>query len=70
MKGDSICEAIICEKGLEIYDDLTKNATGAISGESAFKASRGWFEKFEKRSRMHSVIRHGERTTSDKQRNM
>ena len=31
-----------------------------------FKASRGWFEKFSKRSGIHGVVRHGEAANSDK----
>ncbi|XP_069940538.1 tigger transposable element-derived protein 1-like [Cherax quadricarinatus] len=32
---------------------------------SEFKASKGWFERFKKRSGIHSVIRHGEAASSD-----
>ena len=67
--GDSISEGIICEKALEIYNDLLKeNPDMSAKGESAFtfKASRGWFEKFKHRSGIHSVVRHGEAASSNK----
>lgn len=40
LKGNNICEAIICKKNLEIYDDLTKDTNNITSNESAFKASK------------------------------
>ncbi|PNF40758.1 hypothetical protein B7P43_G17809 [Cryptotermes secundus] len=33
--------------------------------EEVFKRSRGWFEKFKRRSGIHSVVRHGEAASSD-----
>eukprot|EP00106_Octopus_bimaculoides_P009194 XP_014776636.1 PREDICTED: tigger transposable element-derived protein 1-like [Octopus bimaculoides] len=62
LAGDSISEAFICEKALEIYNDLVKKTpgTGAECVTFEFKACRGWFEKIKKRSEIHGVIRHGE----------
>ena len=46
LKGDSLSEVFICQKALDIYDDLVKKAIGANSKDFDFKANRGWFEKF------------------------
>ncbi|KAM9323640.1 tigger transposable element-derived protein 1-like isoform 1-T3 [Pholidichthys leucotaenia] len=68
--GDTVTEAIICEKATAIFNDLVKEDAG--EGTSAqeihqeFKASRGWFEKFKKRSGIHSVVRHGEACSADR----
>ena len=40
LKGDSLSEAFICEKALDIYGDLVKKTLGANSKEFDFKASR------------------------------
>ncbi|GLV46361.1 hypothetical protein CBL_20709 [Carabus blaptoides fortunei] len=64
----TVTEVIICEKVRAIYTDLLQQTTGTstdgVSGES-FKASRGWFEKFKKRTGIHSVLRHGEAASAD-----
>ena len=46
LAGDSISEALICEKALQIYEDLLKTTGGESASSFTFKASRGWFEKF------------------------
>ncbi|XP_068241084.1 putative CENPB DNA-binding domain-containing protein 1 [Palaemon carinicauda] len=55
--GDTITETIISEKAHAIFTDLKEASSGGDAGESStepssddFKASRGWFEKFKKRS--------------------
>ena len=51
--GDSISEDIICDKVLYIYADLLKETPNMrVEGESwfTFKASRGWFNKFQHQS--------------------
>ena len=70
--GDTITEVIICEKACAIYADLKAADNGGDAGESStdptieeFKASRGWFDKFKKRTGIHSVVRHGEASSSD-----
>ncbi|GBN62714.1 hypothetical protein AVEN_3161-1 [Araneus ventricosus] len=35
------------------------------ASEDSFKASRGWFDNFRKRTGIHSVVRHGEAASSD-----
>ena len=63
---DTISQAIICEKAKSIYADLLKQVAGTSEEEQVeFKASRGWFEKFRRRSGIHSVIRHGEAASAD-----
>ena len=51
LKGDTISETSICEKAKKLYRDLMAElpATSDTSPED-FKASRGWFQNFRKRS--------------------
>ncbi|XP_019716745.1 tigger transposable element-derived protein 1-like [Hippocampus comes] len=68
MAGDMMTKAIICEKATVIFNDLVKEDAG--DGTSAkehreFKASPGWFEKFKRRTGIHSVVRHGEASSAD-----
>ncbi|XP_043575633.1 tigger transposable element-derived protein 1-like [Chiloscyllium plagiosum] len=67
LAGDSVNETIICEKALHIHRDLlaTPPSTSTARVEES-KASRGWFDKFRRRTGIHSVIRHGEAASSDK----
>jgi len=58
--GNSVSESMICEKARRLHDDLVKKYPGTRGDTDVFKASRGWFEKFKKRSGTHSVVRHGE----------
>ena len=67
MKGDNISESFICEKALEIYDDLVKKKPGTSDYTFEFKASRGWFEKYKNRSKIHNVVGHIEATSSNKE---
>ncbi|GFT09924.1 HTH CENPB-type domain-containing protein [Nephila pilipes] len=69
LAGDSVFEAIICEKAGAIFQDLKRDVT-EMEGESSqgvegFKASRGWFDNFKKRSGIRSVIRHVEASSAD-----
>jgi len=61
LAGDSVSEAIICEKARLLYHDITQDTPGSCAEE--FKASKGWFDNFKKRTGIHSVIRHGEAIT-------
>ncbi|CAL7938614.1 unnamed protein product [Xylocopa violacea] len=66
LQGDAINENIICQKAKAIFADLVKRTPGSsTSEEEVFKASRGWFEKFKRRTGIHSVARHGEAASSD-----
>ena len=62
--GDSVSEAIICEKARLLYSDITRNTPGSSAEE--FKTSKGWFDSFKNRTRVHSVFRHGEAASSNK----
>ncbi|XP_066962145.1 tigger transposable element-derived protein 1-like [Macrobrachium rosenbergii] len=65
--GNSVSEATICAKAKSLHADLMKNKAGSsTSTEHEFMASRGWFDRFKKRSGIHSVVRHGEAGSSDK----
>ncbi|GIX83271.1 tigger transposable element-derived protein 1 [Caerostris darwini] len=63
-----LTQTIICEKARAIYGDLLKQTPQTSideASEESFKASRGWFEYFKKRSGIHSFVRHGEAASSD-----
>ncbi|GBN61023.1 hypothetical protein AVEN_121267-1 [Araneus ventricosus] len=68
LKGDTLTQGIICEKARAIYGDLlnqTPRTSTDEASEDSFKASRGWFDNFTKRTGIHSVVRHGEAASSD-----
>ncbi|XP_060135421.1 tigger transposable element-derived protein 1-like [Zootoca vivipara] len=63
--GDTVTEAVICEKAKALHADLIQQQAGPSDAEpEVFKASRGWFERFKTRSGVHSVVRHGEAASS------
>ncbi|UYV82829.1 hypothetical protein LAZ67_22000997 [Cordylochernes scorpioides] len=60
LQGDTLTQTIIFEKARAIYGDLLKQTPQTSideASEESFKASRGWFEIFKKRS---GIVRHGE----------
>ncbi|GBO09675.1 hypothetical protein AVEN_38507-1 [Araneus ventricosus] len=57
---------LICEKVKAIFAHLVKKTPGTSETEEVFKGCRGWFEKFLRRTGIHSVVRHGEATSSDR----
>ncbi|XP_045609751.2 tigger transposable element-derived protein 1 [Procambarus clarkii] len=68
LSGDSLSETIICEKARLLHDDLIKKSPGTSEADTIdFKASRGWFEKFKKRSGIHNVVRNGKAASLDKE---
>jgi hypothetical protein len=69
MAGDTVSQEMICSKARMIYENLKKNVAGhsTAEAEEEFKGSRGWFEKFKRRSGIHSVIRHGEGGSANKE---
>ena len=48
LKGDSLSEAFICEKALDIHSDIVKKILGANSKDFDFKVGRGWLKKDKK----------------------
>jgi len=64
LAGDSVAEAIICENARLLYSDIRRDIPGSSAEE--FKASKGWFDNFKKRTRIHGVVRHGEAASSNK----
>ena len=58
LAGDSVSEAIICEKARLLYSDIMWDTPGSSAEE--FKASKRWFDSFKKRTGIHGVVRHGE----------
>nr|XP_053657401.1 tigger transposable element-derived protein 1-like [Cherax quadricarinatus] len=66
LAGDSIMQSIICEKARQLHNDLVKKVPATSGDACDFKASKGWFERFKKRSGIHSVVRHHEAASSDK----
>ncbi|UYV84264.1 hypothetical protein LAZ67_X001696 [Cordylochernes scorpioides] len=68
LAGDTITQNLICEKAKALYAELgSKIPCTSIENEvhADFKASKGWFENFKRRSGIHSVTRHGEGASSD-----
>jgi len=59
-----VTENLICEKAKYLYADLVSKLP-CTSTEKGFKASRGWFDNFKRRSGIYSVVRHGEAASSD-----
>ena len=64
LAGDNVSEAIIYEKARLLYSDITQDNPGSSAEE--FKASKGWFGNFKKRTGIHSVLRHGEAASLNK----
>lgn len=52
-RGNTLMQAIICEKAQAVYADLLHQTPGTSTGEP-LKASRSCFEYFEKRTGIHS----------------
>ncbi|XP_039632281.1 tigger transposable element-derived protein 1-like [Polypterus senegalus] len=66
LAGDTVTENLICEKAKGLYADLVSKLPGtSTENEEGFKASRGWFDNFKRRSGIHSIVRHGEAASSD-----
>ncbi|XP_019484941.1 PREDICTED: tigger transposable element-derived protein 1-like [Hipposideros armiger] len=67
LAGDTVTENFICEKARKaLYTDLVSKLPGtSTENKEVFKASRGWFDNFKRRSGIHSVVRHGEAASSD-----
>ena len=66
LAGDSSSEVMIREKTKMLHADLLKDSPGMSAESDSFKASRGWFDKFKKRSGIHCVVKHGEAASSNK----
>ncbi|XP_028658934.2 tigger transposable element-derived protein 1-like [Erpetoichthys calabaricus] len=64
--GDSVSEAMICEKAKLMHADLFKNKAGMSQESEVFKASHGRFDNFKMRTGIHSVVRHREGASADK----
>ncbi|ALC49524.1 CG14050 [Drosophila busckii] len=56
IKAESSTRIVICEKAKKIFDELIDNipATSTLK-EEVFKASKGWFENFKKRSKIQGI---------------
>ncbi|XP_051783790.1 tigger transposable element-derived protein 1-like [Erpetoichthys calabaricus] len=65
LAGDSVSEAMLCEKARRIHCDLLQNYPSTSGEGEEFKASRGWFENFRKRSGIHGVLQHREAASSN-----
>ncbi|XP_026464559.1 tigger transposable element-derived protein 1-like [Ctenocephalides felis] len=67
-EGTTLTQSIICEKARAIYDELLNQMpNNSTSGEpeDSFKASRGWFDNFKRRTGIQSVAKHGEAASSN-----
>lgn len=66
LAGATIFKQMICKKAKALHIDLTKKTPGtSVSDSESFMASDGWFEKFKRKTGIHSVVRHGEAASSD-----
>ncbi|XP_071977828.1 methionine aminopeptidase 1D, mitochondrial isoform X1 [Engystomops pustulosus] len=66
LAGDTVNENLICRKAKALYTELvSKLPSTSRESEESFKASRGWFDNFKRRSGIHSVLRRGEAASSD-----
>lgn len=66
LTGDNISESMIYEKSRKLHSDLLQGNTSISTTHDEFKSSRGWLDKFHKRSVIHCVIRQGKVSSSDK----
>ncbi|XP_061126126.1 tigger transposable element-derived protein 1-like [Syngnathus typhle] len=64
-RGEKVSEPIICERARQLYSDLTRDSPGDSPDD--FKASRGWFENFKKRSGIRYVVRKKDTLRADKE---
>ncbi|XP_061689705.1 uncharacterized protein LOC133508031 [Syngnathoides biaculeatus] len=65
LRGDAVSETLICDKARELHNALTRENPGGNGDE--FKASKGWFCKFKKRSGIHGVLRPREAARAGKE---
>ena len=66
LAGDTVTENFICKKAEALYTDLVNKPPGtSTENKEGFKASRGWFDNFKRRSGIRRVVRHGEAASSD-----
>jgi len=64
LAGDSVSEAITCDEARLLKSDIMRDTP--VSRGEEFKASKGWSDNFKKRTGIHSVVRHGEAASSNK----
>jgi hypothetical protein len=64
LAGYSVSVAIVCEKARLLYSDITRDTPGSSAEE--FRDSKGWFGNFKKSTGFHSVVRHGDAASSNK----
>ncbi|XP_053555977.1 tigger transposable element-derived protein 1-like [Bombina bombina] len=57
-------QAIIQSKALSLFNDL-KTKKGEAAKDAEFVASRGWFDRFKKRSNLHNIKVQGEAAAAD-----
>jgi len=51
MAGDSVSEAIICEKAKQLFEELGAKAPRTSTGPvKKFSSTKGWFTRFRKRT--------------------
>ena len=66
MASDSILEVTICETVKMLHDYLLKDTPRMSTENDLFKATRGWFNKFNQSGGIHSIVSHGEAASSNK----
>ena len=67
MAGDNGSEAIICEKAQQLFDELCAKVPSTSTGPvKEFFGTNGCVTGFRTRAGLHSVVRHGEAATGDR----
>ena len=67
MAGDSVSEAVICEKAKQLFEEPGAKAPSTSTGHvKEFFGTKEWFMGFRKRTGLHSVVRHGEVANGDR----
>ena len=64
--GDSVSEAMICEKAKQLFEELGAKAPSTSTGPvKEFLSTKGWFTGIRKRAGLHSIVRHTQAASGD-----
>jgi hypothetical protein len=67
MAGDSVSEAIICEKPKKLFEEFGAKVPSTSTGPvKDFFGTMWWFTGIRKRAGLHSIVRHGEAASGDR----
>jgi len=67
MAGDSVSEAIIFEKVKQLFEELGAKAPSTSTGPvKEFFGTKGWFTGIRERAGLHSIVRHAEAASRER----